>query len=593
MKTRFCAMWLAFSLFLPAIAVAAPIQLALQGVLQTVGGGAVADGNYGMVIALYPKQNSTVDEAFWSEAIITVPVKGGLFALTLGAALKNPIDSGAFLANLDAYLGVTVGADPELPRAKMVRVAYAALAHEALHAGVADSLGPNGLAPGSVTADKIAFTYAGSAAKGGPAIAALALQCSGCIDSDQLADGAITAAKANFNYAGSAAKGGSATTAENSKDLQCTGCVGSADIADAAVIGVKIADLAVASAKLADLAVTTGKVADLAITSPKLADGAVTTAKIADGAVTAAKISSFAFPVADVAPFACDGSHVGWAYVSKVDSTLNVCNGDTFGAVSIGKIGSQQSPGVSCAQILQKQIGAKDGVYWLDVDGAGPLAPFQTGCNMADDAGGWTLVARVSTEDADNWVYTNVNWTNNGAFGADAANVHADFKSAAYSQMPLSKIMIKTSKNGIAEAFKSYNTASGFTSFLSAITGNCVQAGISVAASNGVPHVNDPVLNGSALYLSCTNVENNNDSFRIAGYPGTPAFWGGDAVAGVGLCGDSCNNYNSDARPKAGQWYCNNGSNQYYGADNKCYPNMAALPGQNSLGNYSFDVYVK
>jgi hypothetical protein len=51
--------------------------------------------------------------------------------------------------------------------------------------------------------------------------------------------------------------------------------------------------------------------------------------------------------------------------------------------------------GPSCLALLQAGRAQGDGIYSLDLDGAGPLAPFDVYCDMSTNGGGWTLVEVV------------------------------------------------------------------------------------------------------------------------------------------------------------------------------------------------------
>ncbi len=159
-----------------------PGHLQVAGTLGAAGGGAVSDGAYKLVFSIYDGETSK--DAKWSETAAQVAVIGGRFRYTLG--VSKPI-SATLLAALKApHLGVRVGADPELSRVPLASVAYA------LHSGHADGLACTGclkgahLAPGSVSADKVGFTYAGAKTKGGPADKALDLACTGCVSVQEM-----------------------------------------------------------------------------------------------------------------------------------------------------------------------------------------------------------------------------------------------------------------------------------------------------------------------------------------------------------------------------------------------------------------------
>lgn len=53
----------------------------------------------------------------------------------------------------------------------------------------------------------------------------------------------------------------------------------------------------------------------------------------------------------------------------------------------------------SCAHILDDDPDASDGVFMIDPDGPGGLAPFDVLCDMSTGGGGWTLIARNDATD--------------------------------------------------------------------------------------------------------------------------------------------------------------------------------------------------
>jgi subtilisin-like proprotein convertase family protein len=189
---------------------AVPATVAVSGVLTSVGGGPAADGTYQLQFAIYPKESGA--PALWVEGPVGIKVEGGRFAHLLGSS--TPIEASALTDLSEAWFGVKVDNDPELPLQPLGSQLFA------LRAAIADTLsGPIGaelIADGAITASKLA---------------------PGTVGVDALGPGSVTADKLGFNYAGSQSKGGpadtalvandanSALSADVAKALQCTGCV--------------------------------------------------------------------------------------------------------------------------------------------------------------------------------------------------------------------------------------------------------------------------------------------------------------------------------------------------------------------------------
>ena len=89
---------------------AVPTTANVEGILMSAGGGPAADGNYNVQFSLYAQQ--TGGTAAWTETG-SVAAKAGQFTYQMGS--KTPL-SAAGLNLQSAWLGVTIGADPELPR---------------------------------------------------------------------------------------------------------------------------------------------------------------------------------------------------------------------------------------------------------------------------------------------------------------------------------------------------------------------------------------------------------------------------------------------------------------------------------------------
>jgi len=121
---RLTAILTAFTLALAVAALARPASAAVpttlstEGALTTGAGGAVPDGSYTLSFAIL---DGPAGKPVWGEGPVAVAVKGGMFTWTLGS--KVPISPVTLTGQ--RWLQVTVGADPALPAAPILPVAFA------------------------------------------------------------------------------------------------------------------------------------------------------------------------------------------------------------------------------------------------------------------------------------------------------------------------------------------------------------------------------------------------------------------------------------------------------------------------------------
>ena len=163
-----------------------PATMAVSGIMHGSGGPAV-DGKYVFEFSLYAAE--TGGKAVWTEGLVPVSVAGGRFDTLLGA--KEPLTAAVVAGMDEIWLGVSVALEAEQPRVRLHAVAFAVQAATAAAVScsgciTAENLAPGLLGaveigPGSITADKVAFKYAGSQSQGGSADLANDLECTGCV----------------------------------------------------------------------------------------------------------------------------------------------------------------------------------------------------------------------------------------------------------------------------------------------------------------------------------------------------------------------------------------------------------------------------
>lgn len=169
----------------------------------------------------------------------------------------------------------------------------------------------------------------------------------------------------------------------------------------------------------------------------------------------------------------------------NADCVSNTCAG---GVCQAGPCSLTYS---SCAALKLACPGAASGTYPIDPDGAGPTPSFQTYCDMARAGGGWTLVAKMTNQDAKNWVNAASSWTGTNFYGnTQDLSTGQDAKSRAWGTLPVSNMMLTDNPNPLSGQLVMTN-------------GGCFQ-GMTLSAFFTAALAGYPTANGQSYYRQCT-----------------------------------------------------------------------------------------
>ena len=341
-------------------------ELPFQGVLRSDSGGPVADGSYILFVKLY----DAVDAEFeiWEESLKGIAVQQGFFAAVLGLNPNKTIPNALLASGAPVWVGVQVGVEPELPRVPLRGVPWA------WHAK---------------TAAAVNFNYATSASQGG---AATGIDCSGCITGALIADATIADSKLAFSYAGSSSKGGPATSAlsaakadiaavaseaihakaadqatiaDEAVSLQCTGCV-QLKALSAQVMGAFVS--ANGGAITGDLTVS-GSVGAANLAAAKK----VTVGEQLD--LGDAEVTGGQYAAVDIKAAVCDAKTRGRVLFDNNTSRLHVCDGAIYQRLSVCSTACLDAALVTCGGAIPDQCGDVGGC-----EGKGSLCPKNFAC---------------------------------------------------------------------------------------------------------------------------------------------------------------------------------------------------------------------
>lgn len=144
--------------------------------------------------------------------------------------------------------------------------------------------------------------------------------------------------------------------------------------------------------------------------------------------------------------FCSSGSIIGTApsFPSAGSSVSWVCKSDTGGANSPTCTATKSAVASfsSCLNILQTGNSSGDGVYLIDLDGAGGNSPFNVYCDMTSNGGGWTLMMKATQGTTFN--YDSDYWTTNNTLNESETNLNdGDAKFRSFNELPITDIMAR------------------------------------------------------------------------------------------------------------------------------------------------------
>ncbi len=100
---------------------AVPSTMLYDGFLRSSTGGPAADGDYTLAFSLY--ESATAKTPYWQEQGVKLTIKGGQFTHVLGNA--TPLAAATVAGKAQAWLGITIGTDPELSRQQLHSAPFA------------------------------------------------------------------------------------------------------------------------------------------------------------------------------------------------------------------------------------------------------------------------------------------------------------------------------------------------------------------------------------------------------------------------------------------------------------------------------------
>ncbi len=349
-----------------AEAAAVPQTINYQGRLTDAAGDPVP--NVPILVKFIIYDDPGAGTALWNSGFQSVTPEDGLFTYPLGSMVDLPDN---LFTDTIRYLGITIGADPELsPRERFRTVPYAYHALRADTAGIAATV-----FNGAITGTKLASNSVNSGhiingtVTGGDlannSVKSVHIT-DGTIQSVDISDGTVAAVDLAANSVGNS-------------EMQ-NNAIGSAEIIDNSIIAPDLAPNSVNNGKILDGTIILADMANNSVSTLEIVDGSVTQSEIATNGVAAAEIAAGAVGASELAT----GSVVGGTGGDVLDNTIS--SADILNSTITGT-------DISNGSIFDNDLGDEPGVAQATSTGTTSLS----GTNV-------TLISRTLTAPTSGWV---------------------------------------------------------------------------------------------------------------------------------------------------------------------------------------------
>ncbi|XXY13192.1 fibrinogen-like YCDxxxxGGGW domain-containing protein [Sorangium sp. So ce216] len=193
----------------------------------------------------------------------------------------------------------------------------------------------------------------------------------------------------------------------------------------------------------------------------------------------------------------------------------------------------------SCADLKSACPTAPSGAYPIDPGGGEPQPSFMAYCDMSRAGGGWTLVAKLTNQDAKRWVNAKASWTDATFYGdTETMSAGQDAKSRGWSTIAATELMLtdnpdpasdqyiattsscldgRTPGQFFTEALAGYPTSSGQVSYKQCSTENTYVPGWVVTPNVIDDETSSPNISLNSGYLSIGRSDAT-DSFAVISF---------------------------------------------------------------------------